>query len=179
MDALLTPNKYGECAAADVQDLVFLFQEYVERRGANLAVEPQRLVTHILKYISLRQKYSRFDISAPLTKPVVPVGWTSEDETIWTDWLWHTCDVDSWENEVLEPIFGTDIRLWEATCEGWRLELMTCFPWWIQRSFDIIDKFNPTQPEIQDEDDTTNGVDSYIMDHGSAKQKKAAMRAGV
>jgi hypothetical protein len=179
MDALLRPNTYGECAFADVQDLVFLFEKYVKARGATMSVEPKRLVKHILKYISLRQKYLQHDISSPLTAPATPVGWTSDDESIWMDWVCDTFDMESWEEEVLGPIFGSDIRLWEANCEGWRLELMTCFPWWIQRSFDIVDKFNPTQPEVQDEEDDTKGVDSYIMDHGSAKQKKAAMRMGI
>ena len=71
------------------------------------------------------------------------------------------------------------MRLYEAVCEGWRLELVLFFPWWIQRSFKIVEKFNPTQLEVQSEEEDTKGIDSYIMDHGSAKQKKAAMRAGV
>lgn len=172
-------NQYGENAVADVEDLVFLFEKYLERRGAALGVPPKRLVAHILQYIHLRQNSSVYDISAPRTNPVKPVGWTDEDETIWGDWILNHCTVESWELEVLDPIFRSDMRIYEAVCEGWRLELTQFFPWWIQRSFAIIDKFNPTQLEEQnEEEEDTKGVDSYIMDHGSAKQKKAAMRAG-
>ena len=175
---LVSPNKYGECAMEDIQDLVGLFETYVKRRGAALAIEPGRLVAHILQYVYLRQTSSVYEISGPRTQPVTPVGWTAEEEAIWSDWIAMHCSFESWGAEVLDPIFGTDIRLWEAVCDGWRLELVQFFPWWIQRSFDIVEQHDPAQLEMQEEEGNAN-VDSYIMDHGSAKQKKAAMRAGV
>jgi hypothetical protein len=66
------------------------------------------------------------------------------------------------------------MRLYEVRCEGWRLELVHFFPWWIQRSFAIVDKYNPAPLDMDNEED--NRVDSYIIDHGSAKQKRAALR---
>jgi hypothetical protein len=39
---------------------------------------------------------------------------------------------------------------------------------------DIVEKYDPTQLEPEDEEEDTK-IDSYIMDHGSAKQKKGAM----
>ena len=161
-----------KAAVADVQDLVYLFMKYLDRRGATLAIKPARLVKQILKYIHLRQTLSIYDIAAPQSH--APNGWSEEDEEIWNDWIVDRCGLDSWEDEVLTPIFGEDMRLYEVRCEGWRLELVHFFPWWIQRSFAIVDKYNPAPLDMDNEED--NRVDSYIIDHGSAKQKRAAMR---
>jgi hypothetical protein len=168
----LVGTNNGENAVADIQDLVYLFIQYLDRRGATLAIKPARLVKQILKYILLRQKCSIYDISAPQSH--APNGWSLEDEEIWNDWIVDQCCLESWEDEVVTPIFGGDMRLYEVRCEGWRLELVHFFPWWIQRSFAIVDKYNPSQMESDEEDNKV--VDSYIMDHGSAKQKRAALR---
>ena len=79
-DKLISTNQYGESAVADVQDIVYLFTQFLKRRGSALALPPARLVKQILKYIHLRQTSSVYDISAPQTNDNVPVGWTSEDE---------------------------------------------------------------------------------------------------
>ena len=173
-------NTYGECAVDDIDYLVWLFQGYLHKRGAELGLDPAHLATHILKYIYLRQKSSVYDISAPRTNPVKPTGWSAKDEEIWCDWISNHCTLDSWRTEVLAPIFGTDVRLWEARCQGWRDELTLFFPWWIQRSLDIVRKYDPTQleEEVEEDESKAAGIDSYILDHGSAKQRKAALRGG-
>jgi hypothetical protein len=177
MNSLTSTNKYGESAVEDIERLVCRFQGYLGKRGAELGVNPDRLVEHILQYIYLRQKSGVSGISAPRTPPVKPVGWTDADEEIWRDWMTNHCTMEGWRAEVRAPIFGTDERLWEGSCEGWRDELTLFFPWWIQRSLDIVHKYDPTQLEEEVEED--NGmIDSYILDHGSAKQRKAALRGG-
>jgi hypothetical protein len=52
-------------------------------------------------------------------------------------------------------------------CEGWRWEIHQFLPWWIKRSTELVEVY-----ESEEEEEQT--VDAYILDHGSAKQKRAA-----
>jgi hypothetical protein len=151
---------------------------YVEKRGATLALNPHILVNQILSFIELRQSASVYEISNPGFEPIRPDGWTLKDESLWISWVYSTCPMDSWIPEIMDPVFGSDIRLWESTCEGWRSELVHYLPWWIQRSVSIVRKFDPTyDPDEDGENENEDGtnkkeIDPYLLDHGSSKQRK-------
>jgi len=176
-------NKYGECAATDVAALVRQMNACVQRHRAQLELDEPRIVSQILTFIRLRQNASFQEISDPLFAPSTPDGWDDEDEEIWREWIDFTFTDSTWNREVIEPVFGSgsdsDIRLWEAQCEGWRSELVFFLPWWIKRSMYIVTKFDPTQLEPEDEENENPDIDAYILDHGSAKQRKAALRSGI
>jgi len=140
-------------------------------------MERGRFVKQILQYILLRQTASCLEISDPHMTPSMPAGWTDEDEAIWQEWIVYTFPYHTWLTEVMNPVFGLDVRLWEARCEGWRLELAHFLPWWVQRSMDIVRAFDPTQIEPEAEEEA--GMDAYLLDHGSSKQRKAALRSGA
>jgi len=85
------------------------------------------------------------------------------------------CSVESWLVEVMDPVLGTIPGLWE--CEGWRSELVHFLPWWIQRSFAIVAKFDPTFVETAEEDETKEDskrkeIDPYLLEHGKSKQRR-------
>jgi hypothetical protein len=156
-------NEFGESIADDVSHLAVLIKDYVERRGAELYVD---VAIQILKYIKMRHGLSRNEIGWPTLKTVKPAGWTSEHEDLWDEWL-ANCSLESWIDEVMLPYFGTGCHIWEGMCEGWRWEIHQFLPWWVRRSPDLV-----AVPEYDEEEEQT--VDAYILDHGSAKQKRAA-----
>jgi len=176
-EELLQYNRYGECAAEDVMAIVSLIQDYVERRGARLALQPSMLVRQILSFLSLRQRCSIYEVSDPPNECQIPVGWDAADERLWQDWIYMKCPVESWLAEVMDPVLGTIPRLWEGGCEGWRSELVHFLPWWIHRSAAIVSKFDPTYVELIEEDEKLEDskrkeIDPYLLEHGTSKQRR-------
>lgn len=169
---LITPNQYGECAAVDVREIVRRMKWVVEQSDAELELNTSVLVNQILTFILLRQTASVHEISNPHIKPSIPDDWTYDDECMWIDWIHTAFPIEFWTAKVMEPVFGSDVRLWER--EGWRSELLEYLPWWIRRSIAIVTKFDPTYVE-QEQDDTDSykkEIDPYLLDHGSSKQRK-------
>ena len=143
---------------------------YIGRRGVVPELAPRRMITQILRYITLRRRSGPFAISNPLFDPSSPEGWGDYEEDVWQEWIDYTFTLDSWNDEVMNPIFGTDVRLWEASIEGWREELLQFLPWWIKRSEAIVVKFDPTPLAEQSEE--LSKLDSYLLEDGSARQKR-------
>ena len=164
---------YGESIEADVVKVVRYIEAYLKRRSVSLELTPSRLKRHIMQFISLRQKSSFFDISTPRMTPTEPAEWTAHHERVWCDWINYHCDLDSWTREVMQPMFGTDVRFWEARCEGWREEIHTFLPWWILRCTAIVERFDPTSEDPVE--DLQVDIDPYLLDHGSAKQRRGQL----
>jgi hypothetical protein len=175
IESLTVPNKYGECAADDVTAIVRAFARYIGRHDVTMELEPRRMITQILRYIALRQKARPYEISNPMFNPSEPEGWNSDKEEIWQDWIDYTFTLESWAGEVMNPIFGMDVRLWEANIEGWREELFHFLPWWIRRSAAIVAKFDPT-PLAETTEEEKSNLDPYLLEHGSARQKRMAAK---
>jgi len=168
------PNKYGEYAAEDVSAIVESFARYIRRHGVVPELEPRRMAGQIMRYIQLRKKAHFLDIAGPMFVPSAPEGWSEYDEEVWQEWIDYTFTLDSWVTEVMNPIFGSDSRLWEATIEGWREELLQFLPWWIKRSAAIVAKFDSAQiPETVEQE---SKLDPYLLEHGSSRQKRMALK---
>jgi len=164
---------YRESMEGDVFETVSYIEAHLKRRGVTLEMSPRRLTAHILQYIRLRQHASFYDISTPLTEPINPVSWTAHHERVWCDWINYNCDLDSWTKEVMQPMFGTDVRFWEAACQGWREEIHAFLPWWIRRSMAIVEQFDPTSEDPIEEQQSE--IDPYLLDHGTSKQKRGQL----
>ena len=157
----------------DIVEIVAGMDRYVRRRGTTLGLEPRRLCRQIIQYVDMRHHMGSYDISYPQFKPYKPAGWTSREEGLWRDWIQYTFSLDSWQEEVIGPVFGTDVRSWEPPREGWRAEIMEFLPWWIARSLTIVDAFDPSSIDPEDEELVADKkeIDPYLLDHGSSKQK--------
>lgn len=151
-----------------LRKMAIMFELYLAKRGAQLELTPNALVNQIKSYIYLRERMSTHDISDPPTQPLKPAGWTLMKEAIWRDWIHYSCPPDSWRQEVIGPIFGSD------DVEDWCDEILHYLPWWIRRSDAIVAKFDPTPLEEEVEEDKMKGLDQYLIDHGSAKQRRKA-----
>lgn len=161
-------------AADDVFVLVQLLEKYVSRRGAILDLKPTRIVTQILNYIDIRRRHASWMIEGPRTQPSYPEGWTPEYEALWADWIERECPLENWEEEVVTPTFGTCVREWEP--DGWRSEIYTFLPIWIQRSIPLMAFLDPNHVETEETEETESAIDPYLLEHGSAKQRKNATK---
>jgi len=156
-----------------IAKVVDMIENYLAVRGVGLELKPGQLAYQILSYIDLRMTTSTHDISDPPTKPWTPPKWTAHHESVWRDWIYYNCSLESWQRDVMGPVFGTDLHTWEP--EGWRDEVIHYLPWWIRRSMSVVERFDPTPIDDEAEEVKLNsGLDPYLQDHGSAKQRKRA-----
>ena len=113
-------------------------------------------------------------IDGPHIQPTYPEGWSEEYEALWGDWIDRECPLESWEEEVIDPTFGTLVRPWET--DGWRLEIYSFLPLWIQRSIPLMAAIDPDVVEEETELEPESPIDPYLLEHGSAKQRKNASK---
>ena len=161
-------------APDDLFVLVQIIDKYVQRRGAHLDTQPPRIVSQILKYIQLRERHMWWEIEGPHCNVTYPPDWTEEREELWNDWFARQFSLESWEDEVMGPMFGTQVQPWEV--DGWRQEIYAFLPNWIQRSISLLTAIDPTQTDVKEEEQEST-IDPYLLEHGSAKQRKNAVRA--
>ncbi len=129
----------------DVNAIVRLLDVEARRSKVSLCLKPTRIRNQILAYLSWRHRKAAHEISVPYHDLNEPADWTPHAENIWTDWVQHTFPPERWTSRVLEPVFGTDERFWEHRVGGahWRMELYDMVQWWLQRSWAVVDKFDP------------------------------------
>ena len=169
----------SESVLIDVHAIAIRIGRFLKCRGVEPELSMSNLVGRIYRYIRLRKSSPWYMISLPTSQPYRPEGWKDKEEEIWMDWIHCHCTLDDWSAEVMEPVFGSDIRLWEAQMDGWREELLQFMPWWIRRSPSIVEACDPTPLNPEVEDDQTPKIDPYLLDHGSMKQKRVAMKSSM
>jgi hypothetical protein len=166
---LVTRDSEGYCAAVDVEAIVSLFRDFVESRNCKMEIDGRRLAHQILRYIQLRSSVGEHEISNPQIVVTKPPGWSAEKEREWILWIYHIFRLEDWQTEIMDPIFGSDERWWEAACGGWRDELFWFLPWWIKR-FVVVNE----EEDAEKESEEGTKIDPYLLEHGSAKQRRSA-----
>jgi len=175
--SLLKTNEYDECAASDIEELVFYMSGLLEQKGLQFEVDAHKMVRKILTYVMLRHSRGRLELmSVPSGSRSVPKEWTEDYEAMWIEYIDAEISPEEWQEKVLEPVFGTDIRIWEAACDGWRMDLLAFMPWWIKRSIEPIAE--EEDEEDMDTDKRVSKLDPYLLEHGTAKQRRTALRQG-
>jgi hypothetical protein len=169
---LVTCDSEGYCAAVDVEAIVRLFRDFVESRNCKMEIDGRRLAHQILRYIQLRSSVAEHQISNPRFLVSTPSGWSAEKEREWKMWIYHIFRLEEWQKEVMDPVFGSNERLWEATCGGWRDELFYFLPWWIKRC--EVPMNQDLSEEAKSESEEGSKIDPYLLEHGTAKQRRSA-----
>jgi hypothetical protein len=150
-----TNNWCDECPAMDVHRVAEKIAILVTERGGRLSLSVERLRNQIMEYITWRRRFAAYQISPPRHELRPPKDWTEHAERVWTDWVTDTFSVEDWVEQVIRPIFGTDERNWEAHMgTRWRTEILVFLPWWIQRTWEIVDTYDPTP--VTDNSDTNS-----------------------
>ena len=141
-----------------------------EHLGLSLSVSRGRLTATIRQYAEARQWAGPYAvrIDEP-TEVYIPDGWTDHDEDVWQWWLSDKITPELWEQVVVAPVFGTDIRVWETMGTVWREELLAYLPKWVGRSMAIVSRVDPViRPEEEVDADgrplLTEEVDPYLAD---------------
>ena len=98
--------------------------------------------------------------SAVVFKSRMAVQWSSEEELVWKNWIWHTFTESLWDTYVIEPVFGEDTRLWEVPIDGWRSLLHSYMDEWIVRSMDLL---NEIYPELEEEEDSGDEFNAHAF----------------
>lgn len=170
-----SPNEYNEVPANDLRNLVRRIEALAQQNKVGLAITPDQLHQQLIQYVLLRQKTHWGNIT--LRRPGdAPKGWTPAQENVWRDWLAYQFPLDVWQEQVLAPVFGTDVRGWEMGVEGWRDEILYYLPQWLQRSADIVAAFDPT-PLDEPVEEEKSKLDTYLLEHGTSRQRRAALSA--
>jgi len=178
---LLKENEYGECAARDIEQMVFYIECLCQDKGLHLEVTPLKMARQILNYIVVRHHQHPLKMRFPDAKGQIPEGWTQDHEDEWLEFLDEEFSTEVVQTKVLDPVFGPGSgsdggrHLWETGCEGWRDSIPLLLSLWIQRSFDCLEE----EEEDEEEVDKYNGkLDPYLIEHGTAKQRRMALRRG-
>jgi len=90
-----------------------------------------------------------------------PDGWTVDDEQEWFHTVFDVINHEVWDSVV------NDEQL-----EEYRQDLYTWMPYWIRREFQTEDEIaEPVEKEKRT-------IDPFLLDHGTAKQRRAAVKRG-
>jgi hypothetical protein len=165
-----TENKYGERPVDDVNDIVRLLDYEVKKDKSMLCMKSTHLRNQILAYLSWRHRKAAHEISVPYHDLHEPTDWTPHAEEVWTVWIQQTFPPERWTSRVLEPVFGTDERFWESAVggPGWRMEIYEMVQWWVQRSWDIVDRFDP----LPEEDTGLKPEDEIVIDDYDGRRRR-------
>ena len=165
----------------DIHILTRLIVDHILRRGVCPEFSEDSIINDIYRIMAEKWKGRHInDIPYHALPVVCPLDWTEYEERLWRDWIEQNFPYESWEDEVLYPLFGTSSEPWEESVPGWRDELHQFLWTWIRRSSEIVRIFDP-MPELEDiteesQDHVKLRIDPYILEHGSAKQKRAALK---
>jgi len=146
-----------------------------------LSLSRALLEQQIITYIEMRRYMGAYDISAPQHRRSLPQGWTAMEERIWMDWISYAFDLEEWNKAVIGFVFGTEDYEWEARSPGWRQELFSCVPYWIERSMDRFMEIDVRQLEesqitVTEIDPRKAVIDPYLLDHGKRGRKIKGVR---
>jgi hypothetical protein len=144
---------YGEIPANDIYAVATCIVEFIEAEDLIADVDRDQIASAIIGYLRRRDRRHIVKV-APRKRMTIPEGWVPADEQIWREWIAHYFTLDNWQRKVMYPVFGTNRRIWEEQCDGWRDEIYEFLYLWIQRSWDVMDVADsrqlPSAEEIQE-----------------------------
>lgn len=144
-------------------------QLITEHLGLSMAVSRGALIAAIRQYAEARQWWGPYNVRVDGPRDIyIPEGWSTHDEDVWKWWLYDKVNEDVWDSVVIDPVFGTDIRVWERNGTEWREELMSYLPHWCVRSLAIVSRVDPL-PRPEEETNADGGgveeIDPYQAEH--------------
>jgi hypothetical protein len=147
----MDPLSVIEEMRADARNMAGRIVQILDQYGIWLAVSPGMLSSMIRQYAEARRWSSAYNVRIlPTDRSTKPTGWTTHDEDVWQSRL-SDCITDVvWATEIIDPVFGTDVRVWERNGSDWRYELLAYVPLWASRSFAIVEKYDPL-PRAEEE----------------------------
>ena len=107
-NSLLKENEHGECAARDIEQMVFYIEGLCQDKGLHLEVPPVKIVRQIMNYVVARHRHHPLQMNWPIAKGrIIPEGWTDDHEDEWLEFLDEEFSPEVWQQKVIEPVFGS------------------------------------------------------------------------
>lgn len=129
------------CSASDdLDELSTQINRYIRHKQGHPAFTDGELRDQLLRYLQAKRRQPHAVLRPNMTQEK-PKDWTKEAEEIWGDWVANTFVSWEWNEAIFAPIFGTDVRTWEIG--DWRSELWHFLPYWVARSWDVVDAHDP------------------------------------
>ena len=181
-DPRFTLDDYDETPVYDAAALATAITRFISRRSAQPTIGQARMARKISNYIYACQDWGVLNVEPVWKKPVdCPADWTAADEVFWRSWVYSTFLPCEWEEEVIVPVFGTDVRAWEPT--GWRSGLFdVVVPRWITRSITIVEQYDPSPrlsvaekqrlEEQAREQEAASMQDPYLAEQGRRRRRR-------
>ena len=91
-----------------------------------------------------------------------PDEWTVDDEREWQHMVFDAVKYQEWDS-VMEEL------------EEYREDLYTWMPYWIRCELNTED--DAEEPAVVEKEKRT--IDPFLLDHGTAKQRRAAIKRGI
>jgi hypothetical protein len=179
------PTCYGEIPATDIYAVAMRIVEFIEAEDLIADADHNQIASAIIGYLQRRERRHIVKV-APRKRMTIPEGWVPADEQIWREWIAHYFTLDNWQRKVMYPVFGTNRRIWEEQCDGWRDEIYEFLYLWIQRSWDVMDIADSRQlPSVEEIQETerlealqrkrmgirVKDTDAYIVDQEERRGK--------
>jgi len=172
---LFHSNVYGETAAKDAQHIAFLVDKWIQQHGCRMSLSVDDLAHQILKYIAIRGRLASYEISGPHMPKQKRSELNSETQLIWDQWIAHTFEYEVWNSQIILPVFGSQVRLWEMGREDWRYEIFAFLPRWIDKDPAVLERIDPRPlPDIDvvGDDPRDAKIDPYLLEHGGRKGRR-------
>jgi hypothetical protein len=139
----------GEIVAMDTARVAHAICAFTTKYGLCLRFSEPELYRELTYYVWLRLR-GRSTEEIRGQRGSWPTGWDDASERIWIEWLSQTV-LPSWQSAVWDNAFGRDEQArWEEQCAGWRLEVVSMFPYWVERNLARFAEIDPTPFELPD-----------------------------
>jgi hypothetical protein len=139
----------------DMYAVAHQITNYIEYKGGAPSQPTERIALLLTAYIRLRTRAKTSDWQLRSAAPR-PKGWSAQDEAIWQDWLYDTFVSWEWDNYIIKPVFGTDVRDWEQYAPAdWRADIWRFVHQWVVPTYAIVDRYDPCanmEDEVADGD---------------------------
>lgn len=145
----------------DLFAVAHAIEAYADRRGCVLSKATRKVYKDLVTYVLARRKMSTDMIEySRKTRANPEKGY----------WIAYHCDMDSWEREVMRPVFGSVMRIWEIPCPDWRKEIFAFLEMWITVPEDVMKEFDMTSEDEPPGDDYGD-IDPFLIENGLYKRK--------
>jgi hypothetical protein len=140
--SLWAPNPYEEIVAGDLMRIVAATDAHLRRYGIRFAIPTDSVFQALVDFLRTRLESPYREVQGPRRKVTRPKEWTEEDDRIWMEWLEQTVLTSVVWNRICDgPTRSKGV--WEEAAGAWREEWLSYLPYYVGRSWDILERIDP------------------------------------
>jgi hypothetical protein len=132
----------SEGISQDVAVLTDRVRAMCQRRGLEMALEPNQIYSRIMDLLAARFENPQGVLCVRSAHGAAGGSWSKEEEQVWIAWLHGQLSPEAWTYEVFDGLDEAEME-WGKETGRWREELMSIVPYWIARSRDLLSAIDP------------------------------------